>query len=100
MDVEVSLNRQAQGQLPVRSQRHSASPVLLNTISNLHSQTFPTGFVGSFVCTFFTPNRQSVFVLAFFIELTFSFPLFAFGTAFVLDAIKRLMRFFVLVVFL
>jgi hypothetical protein len=48
----------------------------------------------------FAVNPQSVFAGMIFAKLTFFFPSLAFCTAFVLYAIKRLMCFFTLVVFL
>ncbi len=62
------------------------------------SQSLPAGLIGSFIGTFFAPCRQSVFVAALFVKLTFCLPLFAFAAPLLFHTADNPMAFLIFVV--
>jgi hypothetical protein len=66
----------------------------------LGCQAPPATLVGSFICTFFAPHRQSIFVSAPFVKLTLRPPLFAFAASLLFHTIGKAMTLFICIVFL
>jgi hypothetical protein len=64
-----------------------------------HRQPPPsTALVGSFVCTFLAPIRQSIYMPALLVKFTLGFPIIASATSFLFDGINNPVGFLVAVV--
>jgi len=64
-----------------------------------YSQPLLMSLVGIFICTFFTPVCQSIFVPSLFVKLAFSLPLSAFATPFLFHSTNDPMGLLIRIVF-
>jgi hypothetical protein len=61
--------------------------------------SFLTCFVGSFICTFLTPHRQTIFVPLLFVELALGLPPFTHATALLFQPVNNSMSLLISEVF-